>query len=257
MKKILAACALTAMSQMSFAAPVAVDLSSWQEEAAIGGNGHWSLTGSNDTVVQTNNGEPTIFYKDGSNAQGTALSGTIEVGHNWDDDFVGFVLGYQTGEFTSNNADYWLVDWKQADQSGAPRGLAISHVTGAYQTTGSLGSDFWDHSGVVSEKQRAENLGNVGWVDGTEYLFDLVFTQDLIQVYVDGVLEINLTALAAGVTSFTDGAFGFYNFSQQDVRYAGIEQQQLNPVPVPAAAWLFGTALLGFAGWQRKRNKKA
>jgi len=31
----------------------------------------------------------------------------------------------------------------------------------------------------------------------------------------------------------------------------------LSPVPVPAAAWLFGTALVGFAGWSRRKQKKA
>lgn len=31
----------------------------------------------------------------------------------------------------------------------------------------------------------------------------------------------------------------------------------LSPVPVPAAAWLFGSALLGFVGWSRRKNKAA
>lgn len=31
----------------------------------------------------------------------------------------------------------------------------------------------------------------------------------------------------------------------------------LSPVPVPAAAWLFGSALLGFAGYRRKKLKAA
>jgi hypothetical protein len=28
----------------------------------------------------------------------------------------------------------------------------------------------------------------------------------------------------------------------------------LNPVPVPAAVWLFGTALMGFVGMSRRRK---
>jgi len=32
-------------------------------------------------------------------------------------------------------------------------------------------------------------------------------------------------------------------------------QSGLSPVPVPAAAWLFGTALVGFAGWRRRQAK--
>ena len=34
-------------------------------------------------------------------------------------------------------------------------------------------------------------------------------------------------------------------------------RENLSPVPVPAAAWLFGSALLGFAGWSRRKNKAA
>lgn len=33
------------------------------------------------------------------------------------------------------------------------------------------------------------------------------------------------------------------------------DTQNLSPVPVPAAAWLFGSALLGFAGWSRHKKQ--
>ena len=32
---------------------------------------------------------------------------------------------------------------------------------------------------------------------------------------------------------------------------------EISVVPVPAAAWLFGSALVGFAGWSRRKNKTA
>jgi hypothetical protein len=36
--------------------------------------------------------------------------------------------------------------------------------------------------------------------------------------------------------------------------YADFESTTLNPVPVPAAVWLFGTALVGFIGVSRRRK---
>ena len=36
-----------------------------------------------------------------------------------------------------------------------------------------------------------------------------------------------------------------------------VRDHDLSPVPVPAAVWLFGSALLGFAGWARRKNKQA
>ena len=245
-------------SSVSLAAPV--DLSGWVAE---GGNSSWNLqtlNAPNDTVLQTVNGQPTVFFESGSNALGTALSGSIKVtsGGNWDDDFIGFVLGYDTGEIFSASADFWLIDWKQNDQNYGPfgsnsqafDGLALSHVTNSSPET-----SFWAHSGGVNEVARAENLGSTGWQDNTEYTFDLVYTTNLIQVYVDNVLELNVTAAQAGVSGFSDGAFGFYNFSQQDVLYAGITKDPAN-VPEPSVISLLLMGLAGFGFTANRRRKQ-
>ncbi len=34
------------------------------------------------------------------------------------------------------------------------------------------------------------------------------------------------------------------------------DEQNLSPVPLPAAAWLFGSALFTFVAWSRRKNKK-
>jgi len=100
-------------------------------------------------------------------------------------------------------------------------------------------------------------------VDFQEYAFDLIFTSTRIQVKVDGVVELDYTG------SFTDGAFGFYNYSQPTVLYAGITEENLpdpcdtNPpgqggcpatgqVPVPGTLWLMGLAILGLGQMRRK-----
>lgn len=231
-----------------------VDLTGWKKNGFKGGNaGIWNVQSGNDSVVQSQNGEPTVIFLPESNAQGTSLSGTIQVQTTSDDDFIGFVLGYQDGELNSTNADFWLIDWKQNTQpvSGGTgfAGLSLSHVTGDIANGPNQSASFWPHSSTVDEVQRAKNLGTRGWVDRTEYTFDLTFTDSLIEVYVDDELEISFAG------SFTDGAFGFYNYSQSNVKYAGITEDVLPPsmVPLPASLPLM-MAGVGVLGLLRRRK---
>lgn len=246
MNKIVLGSAMALLLPLA-ANAASVDLSTWEENGYQGndGAGNWVVQSGNDSVLQTINGLPTVFFEAGSNAQGTSLSGEVTVETTGDDDFIGFVLGYQDGEFDSTSADFWLIDWKQLNQSPATAGLALSHVTGDVQNASSDSfTTLWNHAGPVVETVRATNLGSTGWNDNQTYTFDLTFTDSLIEVFVDGVLEIS----HAG--TFTDGAFGFYNFSQNPVRYAGIVEDVLpSAVPLPASLPLLlaGFGLMGFA----------
>ena len=252
-KLLLAASVSILMPAMAQAAPV--DLSGWTENGLPNNNaGTWTVQGTNsDSVVQSRNGDPTVFFDPTANSQGTSLGGSITVETTGDNDFIGFVLGYQSNEINSTNADFWLIDWKQADQFQGLAGLALSEVSGDLTTTSSsFSGGWWDHAGPISEVQRAANLGRTGWNDNQTYLFDIIFTSTLIEVKVDGVTELSYAG------SFTDGSFGFYNFSQSQVRYAGITQDVVptTPVPLPAALPLLagGLGILGLAGWRRRKS---
>lgn len=233
----------------AFALQIPVDLSDWQSE---GGSSNWNLQVGNNSVLQTVNGAPTIFYDQNTLAtQGTALSGTIEVQTTGDDDFIGFVLGYQPGSIFSESADFFLVDWKQGTQAGWDEGLAISYVRdGSNGNTGRTVGSYWQHTdGEVELITRATNQGATGWADNQVYEFGLTFTDSLIEIVLDGLTEISITpADVGGLSSFSDGAFGFYNYSQGNVLYAGITEAELppddddngnggdDPTPVPIAS---------------------
>lgn len=247
----LTAGAFLISTQMASAAPV--DLSTW---AGAEGAGNWTIAADNNSVFQSQNSDPGVFY-DATASQGQQLSGEITVETNFDDDLVGFVLGYQSGDLTAASTDYILIDWKQTtqpfysacdDSIDGLVGLSISRVTGDLNP-----QDAWCHNGDVQELQRGATLGSTGWNDNQTYTFDLIFQANNIQVFVDGNKEIDING------TFANGGFGFYNYSQSNVRYAGLTQvaaptPPVAAVPLPAGALLMGTALAGL-GIVRRRRK--
>lgn len=237
-------------SQLCFAGPI--DLSSW----IIDGGGSWTFNTTvipNDSATQNVNSIPTVLFNN-VNSQGLALSGTIEVQTSSDDDFIGFVLGYDDNDLFGSNAttDYILVDWKQGTQSGWDAGMSISRVTGGPIASSGVdtGGDAWQHTGHVNFIERAATLGNVGWQDFTEYAFDIQFTATNIRVLIDGIEQFNING------SFENGSFGFYNFSQENVRYAGIQEDVVpsTGIPEPAMIMLFTLSLLSLVHFTNIRR---
>lgn len=232
------AAAAAAMIGLAGAAQgAAVDLSSWTQE----GPGNWVLQPGNNSVIQTVNGIPTIYYSD-YNAFGNRLSGTVRVGTTGDDDFFGFVVGFTPGDLTDGSSNFLLIDWKQGTQSAfgcsGDKGLAVSSVSAGLGNNAGA----WCHQGFgVTELARGATLANAGWADNTTYAFDLEYTSSNLKIFVDNVLQLDING------AFTDGRFGFYNYSQSQVNYAGITNDPLPPpvasVPEPST---WGMMILGF-----------
>src|SRR5690554_3436137 len=76
------------------AVPVPIDLNTWTEEGAPS-NGNWVVSGDGSSVNQTINGDPTFFVSP-NNFLNTAFDGSFSVNTTGDDDFIGFVFGYQS-----------------------------------------------------------------------------------------------------------------------------------------------------------------
>ena len=219
-----------------------VDLSTWTAE----GNGNWTLGGGNNSAFQSINGTPTVFYSDFL-GQGVALSGNITVEATGDDDYIGFVLGFQPGDIASAATDFIVVDWKQATQvffgCTGQAGLAISRFSAGAPDN----ADSWCHQGSVNELARGTTLGSTGWVDNTTYSFDLVFNPTNIQVFVDGTKELDING------SFANGRFGFYNYSQESVRYSAIQQDPTS-APIPSVLLLMLGGIGGIVYTRRRRT---
>jgi hypothetical protein len=233
-------------------AQVPADLRNWTPEHQVAGAGNWVVALDGSSVNQTLNGWPTLFYSD-FDVQGLRIEGGILIAGS-DDDYVGFVLGFQPGGWTDPNADFLLVDWKGASQTynwGSPsctpgttayRGLAVSRVEGlatADELWGHVNLDTAPCSGPtdrVTELQRAANLGATGWARNRTYQFRFDYTPTRLQVFVDNVLELDVSG------TFPNGRMGFYNFSQSNVTYSAFQTNLL-------ASWsIYGTGHPGTLG---------
>jgi len=229
-----------------------------------------STNAPNDSATQGSN-SPTLALFSGQNDLGARFEGSISVDTGADDDFIGFVLGYNDNDIrtpgtspANSSIDYVLIDWRQGDQANATKGMALSRVTGDIWSVGNNNSattsDAWTHSGVVSEEARAATLGSTGWADNTSYDFKIDYSATSLIVEIDGVEQFNIAPGDVGLSTFTAGSFGFYGFSQEDVRYSALTRTDLTgpPAVVPLPAGLpLAMAGLGALVVLRRRRKVA
>jgi choice-of-anchor A domain-containing protein len=177
----------------------------------------WSLSADRLTVRQGTNSHPAV-YMTNLPAVGASLVFDLAVETSDDDDFIGWVVGFDQGDRTNPQAEFMLFDWKQADQivgGGLGRaGLAMSRVRGVAQPPGTDGwAGFWAHTGAVSEEARAIHLGRTGWADRVIYRVKMEYGTSRIRVWVNNVLEFDQQG------SFPAGRFGFYTASQEQGRF--------------------------------------
>lgn len=191
-----------------------IDLSTWVEEGDTT-NGEWTVGGGGSSVAQTINGDPTFLVSPDSFIN-VIITGRIRVNTTNDDDWVGFVFGYQDPDTLSPNYyDFYLFDWKQADQNfsgffGA-EGYSLSRMQGNITN---LPQAFAGKQGPFCNLI-ASDFGNTkGWNDLTNYDFALTYTNTRT------VISINGDTIFDVYGCFGPGRFGFYNYSQSDVIYS-------------------------------------
>ena len=202
-------CSSSCQQEPGFECQEAVfDLAFDEDLTSSGSSPNWTLSGDRRTVTQSVNSRPGV-YMSTLPAVGTSISMSLAVNTTGDDDFIGFVIGYDQGEKSSASANWLLVDWKQLNQNiggcTSRVGMALSIIDGPI----SGDNNMWCHTGSVNEIARANTLGSTGWRDNIDHVIDVEYNLDSLQIWVDGVLQFDL------VGDFPAGNFGFYTFSQE------------------------------------------
>lgn len=216
-----------------------VDLSNW-EQRGDPSFGTWTYNSSTNSVIQSRNGDPT-FYVSPDNYINKTVEGEFSINTGSDDDFVGFVLGFESPTSLSyNDYKFVLFDWKKGNQSNSDAkydGTALAEMRLSYYdftTPSTLLNKFWATPSVDS------NMGNIavyepnssrsgvnssgGWISNFTYKFKAVYTSTDIIIFVDlgsgyeKIFDVNVASVPF-LTEFPNGRFGFYNFSQDQVKY--------------------------------------
>ncbi len=236
-------------------AQVAVDLRNWNQEGHLPA-GNWTVAPDGSNVFQSINGAPTFFVSD-VNFYNTTIRGSFGVETTSDDDFIGFVFGYQSPLASEGHstlaADFILFDWKQTRQSPANSGFRLTHVEGTLSTSTATSNPSWGQTSTSSitftpfasltgPSSGTDNTG-LGWANNTHYDFELIYEPDRIRIAIQGgvglfadgmsIFDVWLADVDPDGTlfggGFADGRFGFYNHSQASVRYASFTEQA-NPI---------------------------
>ncbi len=227
------------LDSRSTAAPTSIALDTWSvvQFDFRGINASWILSEGNTVATQVINSDPSVLLSD-FDATDLQLSGTFSVQTSGDDDFIGFVFGFQ------DTRHFYLFDWKQLGQSTfcprGPTGMTVKVV----DADAPLDCVDWASDTGVFQVLRSNT---VGWEDFVEYRFTLQF--------VSGFFTIEVANATSGQVlefwqieddTYSSGKFGFYNFSQPNVRYTGFTSEPAC-ASEPIQETRFDTGLDGWA----------
>jgi Thrombospondin C-terminal region/von Willebrand factor type A domain len=198
-----------------------MDLSTWKAQG-LDDNHKWQLAADGRSVVHASNGSPTFFVSPNDMIDVT-LRGTIEVLEYDDDDHVGLVLGYRSpiAEKGHKNSagEMLLFAWKRAEQTTAAEGLApegftLARLKGTFTGSGDAYPALWQLTKRPGVEPLATKYGEgTGWRPKVEHTFEVTYRKDSVRVVIDDQEIFKVKG------SFAPGRFGFYNYSQPNVRY--------------------------------------
>ncbi len=210
---------------------VPISFAGWSSE---GGSSHWTVSPDGSTAVENINGDATFLVSPQAGLSNYEVRGTIEVGANWDNDFLGLAFGYQHPVAADGDLPSLMKStvfaWKQGQQSWedptvaggsslAPEGYSLAAVDGSFANSA---SPLWHNSSGT--QVLASNFGpGTGWKDGVAYSFRAQYTPSSVTVWVNDVVVVSVAG------TFDPGRFALFTWSQQDTRFSNFEWRSLSP----------------------------
>lgn len=234
------------------AVEIPFDVSTWnviQYEFNDQPDATWEFPFGSTVARQTTNADASILLSN-LDIAGQEVEGDFSVATASDDDFIGFVFGYQ------DRGSYYLFDWKQGSQFATGFGQANAGMSVKRVSTGGAdptGPELWDSNGGANVSVLANN--NIGWQDNTAYRWRLNFNPGFFELEIlQGTTSLQLWQIAD--STYTNGRFGFYNYSQDFATYAGFTREtDPDPVvPEPSTMILLGLGMVGM-GVHRRRKR--
>ncbi len=199
-----------------------VDLNTWVQEGNPA-TGNWQVNPAGTSVLQTVNviafnSYPTFFVSPDT-FHNARIEGTIRVNSGLgDDDWIGFVFGYQNPVGNIDQYDTYLFDWKKETQAfgalNGQEGMALTHIQGPIPQA-NLWNYIWGHNSDAIFNVLDTDYGpGRGWEFDIDYDFTLIYTSTRATILIDADTIFDISGC------FDRGRFGFYNFSQSNVLYS-------------------------------------
>jgi hypothetical protein len=228
------------------------DMRTWQLQGVTGGN--WvdpknitqpftSATSGRSVFQTVNNTNGTMFLvSNDSNVINRAVWGTLRIEQRHtdslgncspscssletDNDWLGFVVGYRN---VSGDAaipeEYVGFTWNRDSGATSPYGLPTgTPEEGLFMVRAAPPASNGDPTGAGASIIGSNTGAGTGWRYDTDYQFRILYTTNLIRVYINDVLRLEATPSAAGMTAFKSGQFGFTNASQANVLFGNVRE---------------------------------
>lgn len=210
-----------------------VNLSDWKSvilsndlSDSVSPDPSWKVDSTNTSVTQIINAKPSAFIGN-IECNNSKIEGSFSVDTAEDDDLMGFVFGYK------DIGHYYLFDWKETTQNygnttniTAKQGMSVKLIN----TNDKIKeTDLWKTEGTEN-KVKLLYHNNITYKHNTVYNFILTFTSEgSFNIIIKQGNQV-LDNISINDNTFTSGKFGFYNQSQNMVKYKGFITEVLSPV---------------------------
>ncbi|XP_008578373.1 PREDICTED: cartilage oligomeric matrix protein [Galeopterus variegatus] len=197
---------------------------------------NWVVLNQGMEIVQTMNSDPGLAV--GYTAfNGVDFEGTFHVNTATDDDYAGFIFGYQ------DSSSFYVVMWKQMEQTYwqanpfravAEPGIQLKAVKSSTGPGEHLRNALW-HTGDTASQVRLlwKDPRNVGWKDKTSYRWFLQHRPQVGYIRVRFYEGPELVADSNMVldTTMRGGRLGVFCFSQENIIWANLRYRCNDTIP--------------------------